>query len=62
MNPELCPEVLAAAQFLQAQVNANPYGSVGVTLTSHAGKISKIEKSIITTAKPENRGTYDKRR
>ncbi len=58
MTVNLEPEILAVAKFFQEQIAANPFGSVGAMVTVHAGRISKIEKTISETMKPDHRSSY----
>ncbi|WP_319561336.1 hypothetical protein [Marispirochaeta sp.] len=60
MTTSLDPDILAVAQWLQETKQTVPFGSLGATMTLHAGKVTKVEKSISETVKttPENRGNY----
>ena len=65
MTGNLDPEILRVAEFLQQQIVANPFGSVGVSLTVHGGRVSKIEKTISETLKSgdgrRNAASYNNR-
>lgn len=49
------PEVLKAAEFLQTEINHNPYSEVAVKLITHEGHVTRFEKTIIEKEKPTHK-------
>lgn len=47
----LRPEIQQAAEWIQAEIDRDPFAEVGVRLVTHDGKVTRIEKSIVSKHK-----------
>lgn len=50
--------VAQAARWLREQAEHTPFGTVSVSLTLHAGAVSRVEQARSETCKPGNGGDY----
>lgn len=47
----LRPEIQQAAEWLQAEIDRDPFAEVGVRLVTHDGEVTRVEKSIVSKHK-----------
>jgi hypothetical protein len=45
-------QIAAAGEWLLQQAKEIPYGQIGVMLVLHAGKLSRVERSVTTKFQP----------
>ncbi len=56
MTRELRPEIMAAALWIQEQLDREPFADAGVSLSQHDGRITRIDHSLTTKTKATGTG------